>query len=228
LAEEIAQAYLEGQGNKNHLRVNKGVKEFAIGQGAEGNDNRITAHEGIERFGILGKKNTNQVFSFSGLKASEAVLQGAGNQTGYSGNGQQTVRIGGNNNKSIIATSDLTSQTFTSAQERQRFVEQQKDTLQLGGKENKVVADLGVGNDAIYVHANAHSQNSQYEVTGGEGQDTLTLEGQKQDWFSQKKKDGSTTFTHKSLKQVVTVKSIENICYSPQIKTSEIGFRPTA
>jgi hypothetical protein len=228
LAEEMAQAYLEGQGNKNHLRVNKGVKEFAIGQGAEGNDNRITADEGIERFGILGKNNTNQVFSFSGLKASEAVLQGAGNETKYFGNGQQTVRIGGNKNKSIIETSDLISQTFTSAQERQRFVEQQKDTLQLGGTGNEVRANLGVGNDAIYVHANAHSQNSQYKVTGGEGQDTLTLQGQKQDWFSQKNKDGSTTFTHKRLKQVVTVESIENICFSPKMKNSEIGFRPTA
>jgi hypothetical protein len=156
------------------------------------------------------------------------VLQGAGNETKYFGNGQQTVRIGGNKNKSIIETSDLTSQTFTSAQERQRFVEQQKDTLQLGGTGNEVRANLGVGNDAIYVHANAHSQNSQYKVTGGEGQDTLTLQGQKQDWFSQKNKDGSTTFTHKRLKQVVTVESIENICFSPKMKNSEIGFRPTA
>jgi hypothetical protein len=228
LAENMGKAYLEGQGNRNHVLVNQGIKELGIGKASNGNTNNITANEGIERFGLLGKNNENQVFSFSGLEASEAVLQGTKNTTLYGGNGKQTVRVGGSNNTSIIATSDLTGREFKSDHDRKVFAAQQQDTLELGGKGNKVQADLGVGNDDIFVHAGAKNKDNQFEVVGGAGQDTMTLEGTKKDWKAVRNQDGSLTFTHARSNQKVTVAEIEDIRYSKKIDSSKIGFQAPA
>ncbi len=228
LAEKLGKAYLEGQGNKNHLTVNQGINELGIGESANGNTNNITAIEGIQRFGLLGKNNDNTVFSFSGLEASEAILQGTNNKTLYGGNGKQTVRIGGSNNSSIIATSDLTGREFKSDHDRKVFSAQQKDTLELGGKGNKVQAGLGVGNDDIFVHAGAKNRDNQFEIVGGAGQDAMTLEGSKQDWKAIRNQDGSLTFTHRRFNQTVTVAEIEDIRFSRKIESSKIGFQPPA
>ncbi|MCE2930527.1 MAG: hypothetical protein LW809_03955 [Vampirovibrionales bacterium] len=228
LAENMGQAYLEGQGNKNHLTINKSIKELGIGESANGNTNNITANEGIQRFGLLGKNNDNTVFSFSGLEASEAVLQGTKNKTLYGGNGKQTVRVGGENNTSIIATSDLTGREFKSDHDRKVYAAQQKDTLELGGKANKVQADLGVGNDDIFVHAGSKNKDNQFEVVGGAGQDAMTLEGSKRDWKALRNQDGSLTFTHRRFNQTVTVADVEDIRYSKKIESSKIGFNAPA
>ncbi len=225
LAENMGKVYLEGQGNKNHVLVNQGIKELGIGQAANGNTNTITANEGIERLGLLGKNNQSKIFSFSGAKASEAVLQGTKNTTLYGGNGQQTVRVGGSNNDNIIATSDLTGRKFKSDYDRKVFEAQQKDTLELGGTGNKVQADLGVGNDDIFVHAGAKNKDNQFEIVGGAGQDVMTLEGSKQDWKAVKNQDGSLTFTHRHFPQTVTVADVEDIRFSKKIDSSKIGFK---
>jgi hypothetical protein len=225
LAENMGKVYLEGHGNRNHVLVNKGIKELGIGQAANGNTNTITANGGIERLGLLGKNNESKIFSFSGEKASEAVLQGTKNTTLYGGNGQQTVRVGGSNNDNIIATSDLTGRKFKSDYDRKVFEAQQKDTLELGGTGNKVQADLGVGNDDIFVHAGAKNKDNQFEIVGGAGQDVMTLEGTERDWKSVRNQDGSLTFTHRHFTQAVTVADVEDIRFSKKIDSSKIGFK---
>ena len=224
-AEMLGNAYLEGQGNQNHLLVNKGVQSFNIGEKATGNKNNITAQEGIQYFALLGKDNSNQIFSFSGNKASEAILKGSNNKTVFGGNGKQTVRVGGKDNTATIATSDLTGLEFKSDHEQKIFAEQQKDTLELGGQGNKVQADLGIGDDDIWIHADDTNSNNNFEVVGGGGNDTMTLEGAKKDWVSFKNTDGSVTYTNRQFNQKVTVADIENIRYSEKLASRQNGFK---
>jgi hypothetical protein len=222
----LNQGWLKGQGNQNSIMADEQIIELAIDKDSSANKTRISAQRGIERFGLGGKNNQSEIYSYAGTQATEAVLQGQGNQTLWAGTGQQTVRIGGDNNQSTIVTSAMEGippEEFKSEAERKAFEAKQKDTLQLGGNNNKTIAYLGVGDDTIVAHSKAINRNNYSEIEGGAGTDTLLLEGKKEDWTSKEEEDGSMTFTHTRLNQVIKTNNIENITFKQVIDPKKVG-----
>jgi hypothetical protein len=223
----IGSVALNGLKNTNHLNASGFIQELGLGEKADGNTNYITAEKGLQRFGLIGKNNNSTIFSHAGDKQTEATLAGQNNQTLYSGSGKQTIRIGGEGNQSTVVTSDLTSQIDLSKADRPAFEATQTDTLDLGGKKNEVIADLGVGNDEVFVQASSKNANSNFIVSGGAGSDTMTLEGREADWdIRENKEEGTKTYIHKEFNQSITVSDIEEVKYTDaeKLDSSQIGF----
>lgn len=228
----LNQGWLQGKGNQNLISAYENINELAIDKESSDNKTLISAQKGMKRFGLGGEKNESKIFNAAGEQSAEAVLQGTLNQTLYAGTGEQTVRIGGEKNQATIVTSAFLgsfSEDFKSDAERKSFEAKQKDTLQLGGNNNKTIADLGVGDDTIVVHSKEINRDNYADIEGGSGNNTIILEGRKQDWkVTKDPKDGSVTFTHKQLKQVIRTNNMTKVEYQRHIDPKTVGFQPKA
>jgi hypothetical protein len=223
VANHLGVASLNGANNSTALNGQKQMDVASVQ--TKNSNNAISAEAGIHRLASSGSGNRNEYFSYAGKKASEAVLHGEGNETLYAGTGQATVRVGGKGNETIISTSRLSDKPEQAADEA--TVAAQHDTLELGGSRNKTTADLGAGDDAIYVHNNKNNTDNQIKLDAGSGNNTLTLEGTKKEWTIAKGGEDTLLIMNAKTNQRIVAKQIDakQVTFVETLPPGEVGFR---
>ena len=134
--------------------------------------NGILVGGGVQQLSIDGQHNQGNLV-MGGNNQTLAALGGDGNQFSLLSQGGHQIEVDGMNNVYLINTSAPVTEE-TSAQANK------DDFISVSGNQNYVSANTGVGNDTMVIQQT--DQASYTDWSGGEGQDTLILEGQPSDY----------------------------------------------
>jgi hypothetical protein len=220
---DVGQLTLDGKKNATSFHTDTVARVASIT--TEGSSNAVSAEAGIQRLASGGKNNTNEYFSYAGQKATEAIFHGEVNKTLYGASGEATIRVGGKGNETTISTSRVADKPEQANDEA--TVKAQNDTLELGGSNNTTTADLGVGDDAIFVHNEKSNLNNTAQIDAGDGRNTLTLEGDKKSWRVTEDKDNTLLIANSATQQRIVAKEIDkkDIKFIKELPPGKVGYQ---